>query len=298
MVGAQMCAGKDISTSHSTAPQSVSPPTGFAMLTALPQRIVNNLARWIGVLVGAPRARLPHWPAGTFVAIVLTVAVIVAAMFLIDVRASDWARHLPRWLIEFADEITNFGLSAWFLYPLGFILLYLAAIKATSLPRSTQGTLAALAARFGFLFVAIGLPGLFSTIIKRLIGRARPYIGPHDDPFVYLPFAWRPEYASMPSGHATTVTAAAIAIGAIWPRSRVVMWLYALIIMFTRVAINVHHPSDVIAGALVGVVGALLIRRFFAARRLVFCPGDLRPYPWPSFKRLKAAARDVLIGRS
>ena len=138
---------------------------------------------------------------------------------------------------------------------------------APALPRRTQGTLAALAARFGFLFVAIGLPGLFATIVKRLIGRARPYVGGHDDPFAYMPFMWRPEYSSMPSGHATTATAAAIAIGAVWPRSRIVMWLYAVIILFTRVAINVHH---VIAGALVGVVGALLVRRFFAARRLVF----------------------------
>ncbi len=28
--------------------------------------------------------------------------------------------------------------------------------------------------------------------------------GGHDDPFAYMPFIWRPEYASMPSGHSTT----------------------------------------------------------------------------------------------
>ena len=54
--------------------------------------------------------------------------------------------------------------------------------------------------RFGYLFLAIGLPGLFVTIVKRLIGRARPYVGNHDDPFAYMPFIWQPEYASMPSG--------------------------------------------------------------------------------------------------
>ena len=36
-----------------------------------------------------------------------------------------------------------------------------------------------------------------------------------------------------------------------------VMWLYALVIMFSRVVVLAHHPSDVIAGALVGAVGAL-----------------------------------------
>jgi membrane-associated phospholipid phosphatase len=286
-----------MSTSKSAAPRGASSANGFAPPLAVVWRMATNLLRWVLVLGRAPRARPPRWSAGAIAAIAVTIAAIVASMFFVDTAASDWARQLPHWLTEIADQITNFGLSGWFLYPLGFILVCLAAMTSPSLRRRTQATLGALAARFGFLFVAIALPGLFSTIIKRLIGRARPYVGDHDNPFAYMPFIWRPEYASMPSGHATTATAAAIAIGAIWPRSRVVMWLYAVIILFTRVAINVHHPSDVIAGAFVGVVGAELVRRFFAARRLVFSPSDLRAYPWPSFKRIKTAARDVMTGR-
>lgn len=155
--------------------------------------------------------------------------------------------------------------------------------------------LAALFARFSFLFLGIAAPGVFDTIVKRLIGRARPYVGPHDNPFNYRPFIWRPEYASMPSGHATTVAAAAVAIGALWPRARLVMWLYALIVMSTRVIINVHHPSDVLAGAVVGVIGALMVRRWFAARRLVFFAGNLRPYPGPSWRRFENTANRVVI---
>jgi undecaprenyl-diphosphatase len=150
-----------------------------------------------------------------------------------------------------------------------------------------------LTVRFGFLFLAIGVPGLFVTIVKRLIGRARPYVGSPDDAFIYRPFVWAPEYASMPSGHATTAAAAAIAIGALWPNGRAVMWLYALVIMFSRVVVLAHHPSDVIAGALVGAVGALWLRRAFAARGLLFSASDLRAFPGPSFKRVKAALREV-----
>jgi len=247
--------------------------------------------------VRAPRARPPRPRAGAIAAIALTVAVIIASMFLVDTAASEWARHLPVWFIETFAQITDFGLSGRFLYPLGFILLALAAVTSRALPRFTQGVLEALAARVGFLFVAIAAPGLFVTIVKRLIGRARPFVGGHDDPFLYMPFIWRPEYASMPSGHATTAAAAAIAVGAIWPRARGVMWLYALLIMFSRVVVLAHHPSDVIAGALVGVVGALMVRRAFAARRLVFYATDLRPYPGPSWQQLKAVARQLVVRR-
>jgi hypothetical protein len=37
-----------------------------------------------------------------------------------------------------------------------------------------------------------------------------------------------------------------------------------------------------------------LIRRWFAARRLVFCPKDLRAYPAPSLPRIKAALRQAI----
>ena len=111
-------------------------------------------------------------------------------MFVLDARASEWARHLPLWFTEIFDQITDFGLSGWFLYPLGFILVSLAAITSAALPRMTQGVLAMLAARCGFLFVAVGAPGLFVAIVKRMIGRARPFVGGHDDAFLYMPFIW------------------------------------------------------------------------------------------------------------
>jgi membrane-associated phospholipid phosphatase len=285
-----------MTTSNSAAPRSVWSGFGPAALLALLQRIPTNLVHWILVLGRPPRARPPGWSIGAVAAALGIVAVVVASMFFIDTAAIDWARHLPRWVNQAADEITNLGRSGVFLYPLGFILLVLAAIITPTRSRMTRGVLAFLAVRFGFLFVAIGLPSLFATIIKRLIGRARPYVGDHDDPFVYLPFAWKPEYASMPSGHATTAAAAAIAIGAIWPRLRPAMWLYVLIIMLSRILIFVHHPSDVIAAALVGVVGAQLVRRWFAARGLGFSAVDLRAYPWPSSRRFKATARGVWRG--
>jgi len=258
------------------------------------QNVLRNFRQWICVLVRPARARVPAPSTGTIAAGFVMLAASIACMFLIDTAASAWARTLPQWFEDVFERITDLGLGGWFLFPFGFILLCLAAVTSPRLTPLTQGVLAMLTVRFGFLFLAIGLPGLFVTIVKRLIGRARPYVGNPDDPFIYRPFVWAPEYASMPSGHATTAASAAIAIGALWPKSRAVMWFYALVIMFSRVVVLAHHPSDVIAGALVGAVGALWLRRTFAARRLLFSASDLRAFPGPSLQRVKAALHEVL----
>jgi undecaprenyl-diphosphatase len=63
----------------------------------------------------------------------------------------------------------------------------------------------------------------------------------------------------------------------------------------SRVIITAHHPSDVIAGALLGAAGALLVRDYFAARRLAFkvaADGSVQSMPGPSVHRIiKAVAR-------
>jgi undecaprenyl-diphosphatase len=51
------------------------------------------------------------------------------------------------------------------------------------------------------------------------------------------------------------------------------MTLYAVAIILTRLVLLAHHPSDVLAGALVGLSGAMVVRHWFAARRLGFAVG-------------------------
>jgi undecaprenyl-diphosphatase len=75
------------------------------------------------------------------------------------------------------------------------------------------------------------------------------------------------------------------------------MWPYALGIAVSRVVVTAHFPSDVIAGAVVGVVGALLVREWFAARGLAFVlrpDGGIRPPPRPSWARINRVARQLV----
>jgi membrane-associated phospholipid phosphatase len=232
------------------------------------------------------------------VALALAAAAAVS-MPLLDASAVAWARGEPHWFRAAFEEITRFGLSGWFLFPCGLVMLFFAAVTSPQLATSARAVLAALGARFGYVFVAIGLPGLFVSIVKRVVGRARPFVGGHEDPFHYVPFiTWHPAFASMPSGHATTAVAAAIAIGAIWPRTRIVMWIYAAAIMVSRVAVLAHHPSDVISGALVALAGTHFLRRWFAARGLVFRANDLGAKPAPSLARVTSTLRQAISVRN
>jgi membrane-associated phospholipid phosphatase len=64
----------------------------------------------------------------------------------------------------------------------------------------------------------------------------------------------------------------------------------------SRVIVTAHHPSDVLAGAIAGVVGALLVRDYLAARRLGFSvlpDGGVKPFPGPSWARIKRVARGL-----
>src|SRR5262249_56170104 len=109
------------------------------------------------------------------------------------------------------------------------------------------GCVSAIGVRLGFLFLAIGLPGLVFTIGKRLVGRARPFVEGSADPLIYRPLGWSVEYASLPSGHAVDSFAAAMAIGVLWPRMRPLMWTYAVVIAVSRVVLTAPFPTDLTA---------------------------------------------------
>jgi undecaprenyl-diphosphatase len=205
-------------------------------------------------------------------------------------------RGLPDWLVVSLDRATDFGKALSLLIALALVLAGLALVASPALSRTARGVVAAVAVRLGFLLLAIGLPGLVFLVVKHVVGRARPLVEGAADPFLYRPLAWQWEYASLPSGHAVDAFAIAMALGALWPRLRALLWTYACVIAVSRVVLRSHFPSDVAAGAVIGVVGALLVREWFAVRGLAFLPtgaGGLRPLPWPSFARVRRVARQL-----
>jgi len=267
---------------------------------SMPQRCLGNLSLAFTYVTRTPRTQSRHsWllrPKQLAMAGSLTLAVFLFGLIVIDARISGSVHDLPHWVPSFFDSITDYGKSGYFLWPLGILFIVLCALPPV-LPRFQQRVLAAAMVRIGFLFSAIAMPSLFATIVKRMIGRARPMVTGHFDPYVFSPFIWRSDYASLPSGHATTAFAVLVAFSTLWPRARTIFLIYALLIAISRVVVTAHYPTDVAAGALVGILGALFVRRWFALRLLGF---SLRPdgvphqFPGPSLRRMKAVARNLL----
>jgi membrane-associated phospholipid phosphatase len=225
---------------------------------------------------------------------VLAICAVALAMLFVDAPVAEFAGGLPPWPVDWAYEVTDFGRSGWILVPLGTLIILIALFASPALDHMSRAVLAMVVARLGYVFIAVGLPGLVSTVVKRWIGRVRPSDA---GPFAYEPFSWRPDYASFPSGHATTAFAALVAFGAVFPRSRPVLWVYALLIAASRVVVSAHYPSDVIAGAAFGAFGALLVRDWFAVRRLGFFvgpDGTIHPMTGPSRRRIKRVVRALV----
>jgi membrane-associated phospholipid phosphatase len=114
-----------------------------------------------------------------------------------------------------------------------------------------------------FLVISVELSGLVTEVAKYAAGRPRP-----DTAFVFAPAT------SFPSGHALGVMVGVLALTTVaWPmvRPSLRIWIVALgaliivAIGLGRVVLNVHHPSDVLAGWAVGYA-------YFAVCLLVVSP--------------------------
>jgi membrane-associated phospholipid phosphatase len=175
------------------------------------------------------------------------ILIVLFALY-VDQPVSMWFDEPKResWRV-FALEITDIGQSAqWFL--LAIIVFFISKSRgAQKLPHWAA-----------HLFFALIISGLLLHIVKFSCGRQRPHISPERFPLVFHPFTFDWNYQSFPSGHTQTLFCVAVFFSLLWPRQRIFFFLFALAFSFTRVMALQHFLSDIIGGAMIGLLGAQL----------------------------------------
>jgi membrane-associated phospholipid phosphatase len=164
-------------------------------------------------------------------------------------------------LINFFRAITDYGKSKWYLWPCGISTLFCAfLVRGKDVPTRYRRLFAYVGVRALFLFVTIALSGIVADIIKPIVGRARPALLLRDGVYGFKPFTAGFIWNGMPSGHATTAFALACSLTIFYPRLRAFWIALALLLAASRVMVDAHYLSDVLAG---GLLGWLTVHFFF-----------------------------------
>ncbi len=164
---------------------------------------------------------------------------------------NSWAGISPffDWAIRFRAEYLIYVVAG------AVLLFYLATFfprfrtyRAKNLRLVIFAFASALIARFGV-----------AELIRLFYNRPRPFealegvsqLIPHSAGFAF------------PSGHATFAFALAAVVAYYYPKTSILFFLAALAIGFGRVAAGLHWPTDILAGAVVGVGTTLILKIFW-----------------------------------
>ncbi len=180
----------------------------------------------------------------------------VAAAFALD-NAVDGALDVTKAaaLKSFADWCSKLG-EGWVPAVVG--VLFALAYLVGNHPKT--------AARIFFVALTCEFTGLAATILRVLFGRTRPnnlefpqgfYGVWHDGHWIIGQY----KFSSFPSGHAATVAGVAAAAWLLHRGWGAVFAVYALAVIWSRVALQCHHLSDMLASTVLSIAMAIWLKR-------------------------------------
>lgn len=139
-------------------------------------------------------------------------------------------------------------------YSIPVILLLYSYIKHTFL----------LQRKSWLILICLVINSMIIHTIKNVVNRQRPFVGhPMIQQLVKV------STASFPSAHTAEVFLLATAITLLFPNKKLVIiaaWIWALLISYSRMALGVHYPSDVLASMIISSSIAIILGRFLIKR--------------------------------
>jgi undecaprenyl-diphosphatase len=220
----------------------------------------------------------PVWSKKMTAAAVIGLAAIVVAAFF-DSAAIEFVRHDTSPTIRWMAYWTDVGKSQWYLVPAAVAFIGAGLWNWERSGFGGRSRLMLLFGQAGFALAAVAGSGILVNVVKFFVGRARPILFESVGPYHFEPFSVAYSFVSFPSGHSTTVGAVAAVLMLWFPRLRIPLLMLCAFFAATRIAARAHYPSDVAAGFVLGLLFAIALARFLAARRIVFRFDDDRMLP-------------------
>jgi membrane-associated phospholipid phosphatase len=212
------------------------------------------LHRWIVVADGltalARQLRRPRPALKRCYGLTLLAAAATAASYAwLDRPLAAYFAGADQRLLSVFGIVTMFGVSTGYLIAASLLALALAFASARAADLETKRKFARDAWRAAFVFVVVAGAGLAGDILKPLFGRARPKLYLADGIFGFTWQGAHASYWSFPSGHAITIVALAASLALVERRGLPLYVAAALLVMASRIVLDQHYLSDVLAGA-------------------------------------------------
>lgn len=148
--------------------------------------------------------------------------------------------------------ITSLGDGGFIWIAIGLLLMIIPAIGKEQREHLKERRMAGLKVLLSLVLTAICV----NLVLKNIIQRPRPF--QVDTSVIPLIF---PGETSFPSGHTASSFTAACAIFFYRRKAGIAALILASAIAFTRLYLFVHFPTDILGGAVVGIICAIIVNK-------------------------------------
>ena len=173
-------------------------------------------------------------------------------------------------LQNFFDNITTLGDSFWYFFfcVLGIVVVFIFE-KTKMLIFISFKEVKNL---FFYTITCLFFAGLFTQLLKHIVGRPRPNHTILDGSLSFDFFTFDSNFHSFPSGHTSTIFILALVCSTVIPRLKYFFLIFALVVSFSRIVVGAHFLTDIIGGIIIAFLCFKLINLFLDYRLIYIKP--------------------------